>query len=286
MTRLRKTKILLVALGLVMVISLIPRAAFADVFSETVNVSYETAHSYLTSHGIKAEFLETMEREDVISMYMDLKDKNIGDVSYEIKGFKVIEGDAVPLYSDLDEADMTLSMSVVTTTITTSVEGKDKVVDVMPYITYAWKKNPGIKRDDKLTVNWTNSEFNYIAGSYSHKRYYKKDGSYTLFKTITAPTETNERGFGIAATWPSTNYNLMKGIIKYNMSPQGTKYQYSREKDKSKNNYATTFNANYVHNGSPVTSISFGYAGLGITIGLNDQTASTSTSGTVKYAKK
>lgn len=285
MMALRKVKIIAVMSCFIMAICLIPGGAFADVDPESMSVSYETAYSYLTSQGIKSEFLATMEREDVVAMYLDLKDKNISDVSYEKKGFKVIEGDAVPLYSDLDEADMVLSINVVTTTMTTSVSGKDKIVDVMPYITYAWKKNPGIKGDDKLTVNWTNGAFNFTAGSYSHKRYYKNDGSYKLFKTVTAPTEANERGFGIAATWPSTKYNLMKGIIKYNMSPQGTKYQYSSKENKSKNNYSTTFNVTYAHNESTVESISFSAFGFGISLNLNKNTSSTSASGTVKYAK-
>lgn len=193
----------------------------------------------------------------------------------------MMDGEPVQVFGDLSSADMVLSMNVITTT-TDINSSKDQVLDVMPYITYQWKKNPGIKKDDKVSINWTTGDFNYTAGTYSHKRYYKS-GDYKLFSTITSPTQSNTRGFGVAVSWPSSNYNLMKGYIKFNMSPQGNKYQYAT---KSKNNYATTFNVNYVHNGSPVKSLTFGYAGLGITIGLSDQTSSTSASGTINYAKK
>lgn len=247
--------------------------AFVAIMSVSITafaseVSIDNMKALLINQGLPASYLSNLTDEHIESLYAD---SFIYNIEYEESIAEMNE------YSDQETPDSQIvpyghideSMFELTTSKTTFTNSNGSVEKVNIVVNYRWIKDPMNTKTDGVSVNWDASVFTFLAGSFYSYDQILVDGEYLVkINECTAPDLSQQGGIGYSAQIGMYSGTMASGWARgtasfYVIPTTNPIYERSASSGAS----AMTFNVNYVHDRTPfIDSISFSYAGLGVTV--------------------
>lgn len=161
--------------------------------------------------------------------------------------------------------ESTLKLQVSKTTFTDN-NGRVAKVNIVVY--YEWLKDPMNKRTDGISVNWDNSVFTFLAGSfYSYDQLLISGILSKKLNECSAPDLAQQGGIGYSAmlsVHADGSAGWARGTASFYIVPTTSPVY---ETTNSTNANTTSINVNYVHDRTPIWgSISFSVSGFGVTV--------------------
>ena len=222
----------------------------------------------LVSEGLPNSYLQRLTDSHIESLYKDSFEYDFSyteETVYMNDDTEVEKDDsAIVPHGHIDESMFKMQISK-----NTYLSSNNRVSKVNIVVYYEWVKNPMNKRTDGITVNWDSSIFTFEAGSfYSYDKVLIHGVESKKLNESTVPDLAQQGGIGYSAVLgvhvdSSTPMGWARGTATFNILPTNPIYQSSS----AEGGAVTSINVNYVHDKTPIFgSISFSYAGMGVTI--------------------
>lgn len=224
-------------------------------------------YAVLLDKGVPKEYLDRLSEEMLLQIYEQIGENNVGTIYQEsMELYCNSQGELQP-YHTLTESSMTLT----TYNIVCCKKDTNIISNVVVAVSWEWHGNkPIVRKDDLISINWSDDLFTYYADSFIEQCYYMPGTEWILYKenTLLAMSKQGGVGFYNALAYSSGHVYQNRGDSIIMLLPtKEIRQTSSREK-------ATSINVEYVHDAKPlVASASFAYMGVGVSIQYNENWA-------------